>query len=276
MRRTFAILCILGICGFTLAALPLQARAARDPAEALPPATAAGEEALDLHCLREAYPALERLEKDDAGRQWLLFADGPRVLYRDAQPGSTDVAASMAAPYPLEPERPPTPAGVAPGRQRPYELFSTLYGGDRAAVSADLVAVPWPGRQVRLSPAPARALTRVARRLAPVLAERPDLRPYLKSEGGFAWRRIAGEDKLSAHAFGIAIDLNASRAPYWRWSRQRPHPRQQDYPPEIVAAFEAEGFIWGGKWHEYDLMHFEYRPEIICKARLRGKARPPF
>ena len=37
---------------------------------------------------------------------------------------------------------------------------------------------------------------------------------------------------------------------------------------EIVRAFEAEGFIWGGKWHEYDLMHFEYRPEIMAKARL--------
>ena len=46
---------------------------------------------------------------------------------------------------------------------------------------------------------------------------------------------------------------------------------QQSYPAAIVAAFEAEGFIWGGKWHEYDLMHFEYRPELICKARiLRG------
>ena len=46
------------------------------------------------------------------------------------------------------------------------------------------------------------------------------------------------------------------------------HPLQQSYDSEIVRAFEAEGFIWGGKWHEYDLMHFEYRPEIIAKARV--------
>lgn len=243
---------------------------------ALAPAAAAGEEALDLHCLREAYPALEKLEADGTGRQWLVFSDGRRALYRDAPAGPADVAASMAAPYPLEPDRPPTPPGVAPGRLRPYDLLAALYGKDRESVNAGLVTVPWQGRPVRLSPAAAEALGRVSRRLAPLLAERPDLRPFLKSEGGFAWRRIAGEDRLSAHAFGIAIDLNARRAPYWRWSGLRPHPRQQDYPPEIVGAFEAEGFIWGGKWHEYDLMHFEYRPEIICKARLRAKAPPAF
>ncbi|MDE7242206.1 M15 family metallopeptidase [Desulfovibrio sp.] len=272
MRVHSVILCLLGL----LLALPPAAWAEPEPAQAQTNAVAAGEEALDFHCLRQAYPALERLEQDAAGRQWLLLADGRRVLYRDAQPGAADVAASMAAPYPLEPERPPTPPGVAPGRLRPYDLFTALYGGDRVAVNAGLVTVPWPGRQVRLSPAAAQALERVFHRLAPLLEERPDLRPYLDSEGGFAWRRIAGEDRLSAHAFGIAIDLNARRAPYWRWSRQRPHPRQRDYPPEIVDAFEAEGFIWGGKWHEYDLMHFEYRPEIICKARLRAKALPVF
>lgn len=241
---------------------------------ALPPAVAADEEALDLHCLRQVYPTFENLDTDSRGRQWLVFADGRRVPYRDAQPGSVDVAASMAAPYPLEPERPPTPPGVSPGRLRSYDLLGALYGNDRESVNAGLVTVPWEGRPVRLSPAAARALERVARRLAPLLSERPDLRPYLKTEGGFAWRRIAGEDRLSAHAFGIAIDLDARRAPYWRWSRLRPHPRQRDYPPEIVAAFEAEGFIWGGKWHEYDLMHFEYRPELICKARLRATTPP--
>ena len=41
------------------------------------------------------------------------------------------------------------------------------------------------------------------------------------------------------------------------------------------AAFEAEGFIWGGKWSEFDLMHFEYRPELILLARLaRGENLP--
>ena len=42
-----------------------------------------------------------------------------------------------------------------------------------------------------------------------------------------------------------------------------------------VEAFEAEGFIWGGKWSEFDLMHFEYRPELILLARLARGENPP-
>ncbi|MBD5538791.1 MAG: M15 family metallopeptidase [Desulfovibrio sp.] len=252
----------------------LAAAPARAGADTGDPVVLSEEDALNLHCLREAYPALRHLEADGAGRHWLVFADGRRVLYRDPARAGGDVASSMAAPYPLEPCRPPTPSGFAPGRLRPYDLLGALYGESRENVNAGLATVSWQGRPVRLSAPAAQALERVSRRLGPVLEERPDLKPYLKTEGGFAWRRIAGEDRLSAHAFGIALDLNARLGPYWRWSRQRPHPRQRDYPPEIVRAFEAEGFIWGGKWHEYDLMHFEYRPELICKARLAGKAPP--
>jgi len=47
-----------------------------------------------------------------------------------------------------------------------------------------------------------------------------------------------------------------------------PHPMQYTYPSAVVAAMEEQGFIWGGKWREYELMHFEYRPELIYKARI--------
>lgn len=29
---------------------------------------------------------------------------------------------------------------------------------------------------------------------------------------------------------------------------------------------ENNYFIWGGKWGQFDILHFEYRPEIIIKA----------
>ena len=45
---------------------------------------------------------------------------------------------------------------------------------------------------------------------------------------------------------------------------------QTSYPTEIIEAFEKQGFIWGGKWYHYDIMHFEYRPELMAKARLGG------
>ena len=214
----------------------------------------------------------------DAQGQWLVFADGRRVLYA-AAPGHkptggqesewvVSVRGSMAEPYPLEPERPETPLGVSPGRRRSYDLLQTLYGASPKAVGSHLVQARLNGQHLHLSPAAAQAMNRADAILAPQVAQEPRLKTLLKMDGGFAWRRIAGENRLSPHAFGIAFDISPGIATYWRWSKLRPHPLQKSYPASIVAAFENEGFIWGGKWHEYDLMHFEYRPEIICKARV--------
>ena len=87
--------------------------------------------------------------------------------------------------------------------------------------------------------------------------------------GSVNWRSIAGTSRLSAHSWGIAIDLNARYGAYWRWQKS-PAPEsilnlRRSYPGEIVKIFEAQGFIWGGKWSHYDLMHFEYRPELLAK-----------
>ena len=238
---------------------------------------------VDLYCLRRAYPQITGMVADAQG-QWLVFADGRRVLYAavngpEASGGQAtsggqesewvvNVRVSMAEPYPLEPERPETPLGVSPGRRRSYDLLQTLYGASPKAVGSHLVQARLMGQHLHLSPAAAQAMNRADAVLAPQAAYEPRLKTLLKMDGGFAWRRIAGENRLSPHAFGIAFDISPGIATYWRWSKLRPHPLQKSYPASIVAAFENEGFIWGGKWHEYDLMHFEYRPEIICKARV--------
>ena len=238
---------------------------------------------VDLYCLRRAYPQITGIVADAQG-QWLVFADGRRVLYAaDSGPEANggkgtsggresewvvNVRVSMAEPYPLEPERPETPLGVSPGRRRSYDLLQTLYGASPKAVGSHLVQARLLGQHLHLSPAAAQAMNRADAVLAPQAAYEPRLKTLLKMDGGFAWRRIAGENRLSPHAFGIAFDISPGIATYWRWSKLRPHPLQKSYPASIVAAFENEGFIWGGKWHEYDLMHFEYRPEIICKARV--------
>lgn len=238
---------------------------------------------VDLYCLRRAYPQITGMIANTQG-QWLVFADGRRVLYAaavgpEASGGQktsggqesewvVSVRVSMAEPYPLEPERPETPLGVSPGRRRSYDLLQTLYGASPKAVGSHLVQARLLGQHLHLSPAAAQAMNRADAVLALQAAYEPRLKTLLKMDGGFAWRRIAGENRLSPHAFGIAFDISPGVATYWRWSKLRPHPLQKSYPASIVAAFENEGFIWGGKWHEYDLMHFEYRPEIICKARV--------
>jgi hypothetical protein len=55
---------------------------------------------------------------------------------------------------------------------------------------------------------------------------------------------------ISHHAWGIAIDLNASTNPYGA-------PPHQD--PRLVHVMERWGFIWGGTFIVPDGNHFEYR-----------------
>ena len=79
--------------------------------------------------------------------------------------------------------------------------------------------------------------------------------------------RTRATDRPSAHSYGIAIDLNDALSDYWRWEKNGWKNR---IPQPIVDAFEAEGFIWGGRWFHFDTMHFEYRPEL-----LDGSCYPP-
>jgi hypothetical protein len=92
--------------------------------------------------------------------------------------------------------------------------------------------------------------------------------------GSFNWRMISGTSRLSVHSFGAAVDVNTSMGGYWRWSGAEQGAvggYQNQIPEEVVSAFETYGFIWGGKWHHFDGMHFEYRPELIVYARLADR-----
>lgn len=237
------------------------------------------EHELDGYCLRLAYPQIVAIEKKPDGSQWLLMADGRQAPF--VLPGARDwqmddnmpVAQTMAELYNLEPERPDLAPGQAPGRKRSRFLLEALYGNNAAEVRKGLVSTKFRGRNIALSRPAARALAAAIPELEALLAEKPQLAPWLVPEGGFYWRKIAGENRLSPHSYGIAVDFGVKIAPYWRWARINPHPKQKSYPGEIVRIMEDHGFIWGGKWHEYDLMHFEYRPELICKARIKAMLR---
>ncbi len=86
--------------------------------------------------------------------------------------------------------------------------------------------------------------------------------------GTFNYRLISGTNRLSPHAFGIAIDLASDKRDYWKWaSKEAGEKRLASYSNELVEIFENNGFVWGGKWSHFDILHFEYRPEIILKAR---------
>jgi D-alanyl-D-alanine carboxypeptidase len=152
-----------------------------------------------------------------------------------------------------------------PGRARVEELFLATYGANRAQVQAHLSRVRFFGLRYPFHEKAAEALTRVVARLEPEVKANRRLLPFLKDIGGtWIWRTIKRSKRLSGHAFGIAIDLNVERSNYWRWTyRGQPMLWKNKVPQEIVDAFEAEGFIWGGRWKHFDTMHFEYRPELL-------------
>jgi hypothetical protein len=165
--------------------------------------------------------------------------------------------------YPTSPIAPVTDAEQDPGRVRVEPLFRATYGTSPADVERALVPVTFVGHTVRFHRLAAPALERVAKRLDELVRGDATLRRYFAVLGGtFAARTIAGTDRTSAHAWGIAIDIDTTASDYWRnaktpiWRNRIPEP--------IVQAFESEGFVWGGRWYHFDTMHFEYRPEIVC------------
>ena len=102
----------------------------------------------------------------------------------------------------------------------------------------------------------------------------------------WSWRNIAGSQSRSYHAYGIAIDILPKsldgKETYWQWARERrsdwwniPYEDRYHPPDEVVKAFEAYGFIWGGKWPYFDTMHFEYRPEVFILSGLELET-PPY
>lgn len=71
--------------------------------------------------------------------------------------------------------------------------------------------------------------------------------------GCFSFRRIAGSDRLSCHAFACAIDLDPGRNPLGKpWEVGM-------IPMEVVDVFETEGAEWGGRWKRRpDCQHFQW------------------
>ena len=131
------------------------------------------------------------------------------------------------------------------------------------------------------------ALSRVERRIYEASLESAEVRDYIASIRimfSLDRRKVTGSDALSYHAFGLALDIvpksYGGRQTYWRWTSvwkagwdRIPLEQRWNPPQAVINAFEAEGFVWGGKWYHFDTIHFEYRPEIILLNRqLKGEA----
>jgi len=177
----------------------------------------------------------------------------PRALVRAAERG----AASR-----ILPDGPLAAAGPV-GPARPAQL--------KARFGEPAVGLPYGSDWIRLDPAFVRRhiVTRRVPVLGVVTCHRAVIAPLRAAlaelsrrglarfvdpgdyAGCYAPRRIQPRGQLSLHAWGLALDLNASSNPFGGRSRQ--HPR-------LVRIMERHGFTWGGRWPTRpDPMHFELR-----------------
>ena len=227
--------------------------------------------AAKIQKLITAYPDfLAKAEKNA-----VVWKDGTKMTFEDGQTPATytlrlesaDLADQMRETCKKGDYH--TPAQYEePGRVRSEAFFKKMYGNSATEAKAKLTTVDWFGTKLQVT-----TVNGVDKKLAAVrdeLAQTPDYKKYLTTPGGtFLWRIISKTKRLSMHSFGIAIDINTKYSDYWQWAGKNLTeesaniPYKNRIPHEIAAVFEKHGFVWGGRWHHYDTMHFEYRPELF-------------
>jgi hypothetical protein len=155
-----------------------------------------------------------------------------------------------------------------PGRLRNTAFFIKMYGNcHQGEVSGKLASVVWLpktwGGSIHVT-----SVNGVSERLRAISSEIDALPEKIKRAAypiadAYNCRNVADTGQPSPHSYGIAVDLNISASDYWYWRRDGAAAYRNRMPEEVVTIFEKHGFIWGGKWHHFDTMHFEYRPELL-------------
>ncbi len=215
-----------------------------------------------------AYP-LQHLEYID---NKIVFPNGTMIVFDDGKTKSfesmlndADIEDMFKIPYRVEISEPLYLEDS--GRIRCEAFFKAMYGSTPQEVRKNLVSVSWFGQKIQFSAVngAADALKRVAEDIE---KNHPELKKYMKSSGTYYWRKVRHADRLSAHSYGIAIDIAVKYSNYWKWTAPNADelaviPYVNRIPMEIVSIFERHGFVWGGRWYHFDTMHFEYRPEIV-------------
>lgn len=207
----------------------------------------------------------------------LVFSDGSTLVYDDGigknfldRLNNADPEDMFADEYYCGPVRVPAYC-FDPGRVRCEALFRKMYGDSADEVRRHLADVSWFGQRLPFTTVNGAADSLRAVQ-ADIMANHPELQKYFARSSTFYWRPVRGARRLSAHSFGVAIDICVHYSHFWQWSN--PGKGELDIiifknriPDEIVMCFERHGFISGAKWYHFDTMHFEFRPEIINYGR---------
>ena len=158
------------------------------------------------------------------------------------------------------------------------KFYNSLYdGATRRRIESHITRLDYLGLRVSVHEKIVEPLKRVEKRINDLAVSDSEVKEFVSSIAsieGYNWREIADSPSRSNHSWGIAVDILprrwSSKNIYWNWASNGnskwmliPLSRRWMPPDAVVEAFEAEGFIWGGKWLLWDNMHFEYRPELL-------------
>ena len=233
----------------------------------------------DILVLMMAYPEyIVDVERVEDGKVYVIMASDKKLLYDDGKTknqaqksANPDLQDMLEQIYPLGEITELLPAHFNPGCVRHYPLLKEVYGVNKTQIQSNLakVSIGYKFVEFNRNNEAAQALNSVMKELLPLARQSYKIyNAAFPSSGTFNYRLIGSTSRLSSHAFGIGIDLNSHKNDYWRWNtRDAGQSRLDAYPQEIVQIFEKYGFVWGGKWGNFDIMHYEYRPEIILKAQ---------
>lgn len=231
----------------------------------------------DILCLMLSYPEhITDVVKNNDGKVYLVMKSGNKLIYDDMKDktpaeklSNPDLQDMMEQVYPLINVKSLSEGNFDPGRSRIYPLLSEVYGLSRKDIESNLVKSNLLNCQFNKNNKASESLNSVMKELMFLSKNNNKINSCIfPVSGTYNYRLIAGTNQLSPHSYGIAIDLAVNKKDYWKWaSKDEGCKRINDYPSEIAEIFEKNNFIWGGKWAHFDIMHFEYRPEIILKAR---------
>ncbi len=213
------------------------------------------------------YPSVKTI-KDNT----VFFMDGTSLPYDDKKVKTfaellenTDIEDMFNQKYPAFAPISDPALNDDPGRFRNDAFLKKLYGSNKSEIEKNLTTVNWLPNHggVKLKFNKNENAAAQLQKVSDELDKLPEeYMKYLKKvDGTYFFRKIAKTERLSAHSYGIAIDLDTHYSRYWQWDKT--HDFHNEFPKEIVDIFEKHGFVWGGRWYHYDTMHFEYRPELF-------------
>lgn len=112
------------------------------------------------------------------------------------------------------------------GRIRNSEFFGRIYGKNQSEIQNNMTEVIWlkdfGAKKFKFNTknGAAVAFTKVSDELNEAIKNDKSLLTFLDNPSGtFNYRKIAGTNRLSAHSYGIAIDINTNKSHYWRWHK---------------------------------------------------------